>query len=111
MVAPTEPWVYAWPQSVAPGEAFGVHASGPAGPAVVEVTPEGFDVVVEHSYAQSFSRAVDPYGMKVAYKHLRSGRVTGSSVTRLNGNYGFEDRPDGKNGKRCASRLRFEVTS
>jgi hypothetical protein len=78
--------------------------------AVVEETPEGFDVVVEHSCAQSFSRAVDPYGMKVAYKHLRSGRVRGGSVALLAGDYGFEDRPDGRNGRRCASRLRFVVS-
>lgn len=49
MTTPTEPWVYAWPPSVAPGEAVGIHAAGPAGEAELEITRVGAHREVVHS--------------------------------------------------------------
>jgi hypothetical protein len=40
---PLEPWVYAWPQSVAAGDDVGLHLAGPAGTADVEVARVGQD--------------------------------------------------------------------
>jgi len=41
VVAPVEPWVYAWPQSVEAGSSVTVHASGPATDAQLEVACVG----------------------------------------------------------------------
>lgn len=41
MPTPLEPWVYAWPPSVAPGESVGLHVAGPAGSADLEVARVG----------------------------------------------------------------------
>ena len=40
-MTPTEPWVYAWPQSVLPGETVGLRAAGPPAPAQVEIARVG----------------------------------------------------------------------
>jgi len=45
-VTPTRPWVYAWPQSVLPGESVGIRAAGPAVPAQVEIARIGARRVV-----------------------------------------------------------------
>jgi hypothetical protein len=40
-VKPIEPWVYAWPPSVAPGETVGLRAAGPDAPARLEIARVG----------------------------------------------------------------------
>ena len=37
----TEPWVYAWPQSVVAGESVAIHAAGPASDADLEIEADG----------------------------------------------------------------------
>jgi hypothetical protein len=49
MPPPLEPWVYAWPTSVAPGGQVALHAAGPAGTVEVEVARLGAGREVVHT--------------------------------------------------------------
>ncbi len=49
MPTPLEPWVYAWPVSVTPGEQVGLHVAGPAGTVDLEVARVGASRQVVHS--------------------------------------------------------------
>ena len=49
MTTPTEPWVYAWPPSVVPGESVAVHAAGPPADAELEIVRVGAHREVVHT--------------------------------------------------------------
>lgn len=57
MTIPTEPWVYAWPQSVVAGDTVGLRVSGPPATADLRITRIG----VEHDTVWSGTVELEPH--------------------------------------------------
>lgn len=71
--------------------------------ATVAPTAYGFDVTITHHVAQSYSRAVDPKGIRIA-RTAPEGRGA-KRVTLTGGDYGHTM----VGSDRCLSTLRFEI--
>jgi hypothetical protein len=64
-------------------------------------TDRGFDIVVEHDEAQSYSRAVDPKAMRAAREAMRQHRIV-TQVALVDVDYGGD--PDDR---RCRAVYHF----